>query len=128
MIKTEHLTDAVICREDDTALEVSKIMRDTQRRHLVVLDKEDKPVGVVSAVDINNRIVAEEKDPKASKAKEIMTGDLKVVSVEDSYDKAYELMTGLGTYSIPVVKDGKMLGLLEFTRAFKIKNLGEEKK
>jgi len=124
MIEKEHMIDAVICREEDNVLEVSQILRDTQRRHLVVLDSEDKPVGVISTIDINNRVVAEEKNSKEMKAKDIMTGDIKFISVDDTYEKAFTIMTDLGTYSIPVVSHGKMLGLLEFTRAFKIKNLG----
>lgn len=122
MIQKEHMTDAVVCRQKDSVLEVAKILRDTQRRHLVVLDAHDRPVGVISSVDVNNRVVAEEKDPKAMKAEEVMSKGVKVVSVDDSYDHAYRLMAEIGTYSIPVVKDGKLLGLLEFTRAFRLKN------
>jgi len=124
MIQKEHLIDAVVCRENDNVLEVSRILRDTQRRHLIVLDKEDKPVGIISTVDLNNRVLAEEKDPKKLKAKEIMTKSTKVVSIEDTYEKAFQIMAELGTYSIPVVRNGKLLGLLEFTRAFNLKQVG----
>lgn len=122
-MKREHLTDAVICRENEDALEVAKILRDTQRRHLIVLDSKDKPVGVISTVDINNRVVAEEKDPKKTKAKDIMTKNIAIASIEDSYDKAYQTMAKLGTNSIPVIKDGKLVGMLEFMAAFRLKEL-----
>lgn len=121
MIKKEHLIDAVICRENDDVLEVSRILRDTQRRHLLVLNKEDAPIGVISSVDINNRIVAEEKNPKQMKAKDVMTKNVHVVSIDDDYEKAYQSMAMLGTYSIPVVRNGKLLGLLEFVQAFRQK-------
>jgi signal-transduction protein with cAMP-binding, CBS, and nucleotidyltransferase domain len=124
MIKKEHLIDAVICRQDDSVLEVSRILRDTQRRHLVVLDSQDKPVGVISAVDVNNRVVAEEKQPEQLSAIKIMTKNVRVVSVEDTYEKAFQTMAALGTYSIPVVRNGKLLGLLEFNTAFKFKQPG----
>jgi len=124
MIKKEHLIDAVICREDDDVFEVSRILRDTQRRHLTVLDKQDKPVGVISTVDINNRVVAEEKQPKKLKAKEIMTKNVKTVSIEGTYEEAFQTMAAIGTYSIPVVREGKLLGLLEFNMAFKLKQVG----
>ena len=58
MINKGHLTDAVICRENDDVLEVSRILRDTQRRHIIVLDKNDGPIGVISTMDINNRVLA----------------------------------------------------------------------
>ncbi len=124
-IQKEHLTDAVICREDDTILEVSRIMRDTQTRHILVLDNTDKPVGIVSTVDLNNRVIAEEKDPKVAKAKEIMTKNIETVSIEnDTYERAFEIMASIGTYSIPVVREGKLLGILEFNTALKLKDFG----
>ena len=128
MIKREHLTDAVICRENDSVIEVSRILRDTQRRHVIVLNKGDSPVGVISTVDINNRVVSEDKDPKSFQAKEIMTKGIKFISVNDTYQKGFEIMAQMGTYSIPVVlEDGKLIGLLEFARAFKLKELRDAK-
>lgn len=121
MIQKEHLVDAVICKENDDVLEVSRILRDTQRRHLIVLTANDSPVGVISAVDINNRVVAEEKNPKHLKAKDIMTKNARTVSVEDTYEEAYRIMAQLGTYSIPILRNGKLLGLLEFVQAFRQK-------
>ena len=122
MIQKEHLTDAVVCHENDNILEVSRILRDTQRRHLFVIDKDDKPVGVISAVDINNRVVAEEKNVKKTKAKEIMTKNIETVSVEENYEKAFQIMIRLGTNSIPVLRNNKLFGLLEFKTAFEIKD------
>jgi len=127
MIRKEHLTDAVICRENNNVLEVSRILRDTQRRHLIVLDENDKPKGIISTVDLNNRVLAEEKEPKDLLAKDVMSESIEVVSLEDTYEKAFEIMVSLGTYSIPIVKEeGKLIGILEFTRAFKLKQ--EEEK
>ncbi len=119
MIKPEHMTDAVVCRFDESVLEVSRILRDTQRRHLIVLDEKDKPVGIISTVDINNRVVAEGKEPRNLKAQEIMTKNITYVSVDDTYEKAFQTMAKLGTNSIPVTRDGKLLGMLEFMMAFR---------
>jgi signal-transduction protein with cAMP-binding, CBS, and nucleotidyltransferase domain len=119
MIDRQLLRDAVVCREGDSILEVSRILRDTQYRHLVVLDKKDAPVGIISTVDINNRVVAEGLSPKTAKAKAIMTKGIKTVTEEDSYAKAYALMVEQSTYSIPVTAKGKLIGILEFMAAFK---------
>lgn len=126
MMKREHLIDAVICREKDDVLEVSRILRDTQRRHLIVLDAHDRPTGIISTVDINNRVVAEKKNPEDTLAKDIMTKNIELVSLEDNYEKAFQIMAKLGTNSIPVTKNGKLLGMLEFMMAFKLKNCGGE--
>ncbi len=119
MIQPTHLTDAVICRQFDTVLEVSRILRDTQRRHIIVLNERDEPIGIISAVDVNNRVVAEERNPALLLATDIMTGRIQTISVDDSYETGYRMMTELGTYSLPVVRNGKLLGLLEFTAALR---------
>ncbi len=121
MIKTEHLSEVVFCRGDENVLEVSRILRDTNSRHLVVVDDEKKPIGIISCVDINNRVVSEEKDPKDIKAEEIMTKDIKYIELEDTYEKAFEIMNQLETNSIPVTKDKKLIGLLEYAIAFKLR-------
>jgi len=114
-MEKKDLTEVIICREEDTVLEVSRVLRDTRARHLVVLNTEDKPVGIISTVDVNNRIVAEEKDPKQIQAKDMMTKDLDTVDINDPFKKAFEKMIKRNTYSIPVTRDGKLIGLLEFT-------------
>ncbi len=117
MIDHKDVSKVVIARVGDSILEVSRILRDTRARHLVVIDQHDAPVGIISSVDINNRVVAEEKDAKSLKAKETMTPNIDVIDLETgSYQQAYEKMINRSTYSIPVVKQGKLLGMLEFTK------------
>ena len=119
MIDLPLLRDAIICRQHDTAVEVSRILRDTQRRHLLVLNDKDEPIGIISSVDINNRVVAEQRDARLLLAIDIMTPNVKTISVDDSYENASALMTELGTYSLPVVRNGKLVGLLEFMTALR---------
>jgi signal-transduction protein with cAMP-binding, CBS, and nucleotidyltransferase domain len=126
MIEKNHLIDAIICREDEKVLEVSRILRDTQRRHIIVLDSNDWPVGIISTVDINNRVIAEEKNPNIVTAKEIMTKSIQTVSLEDTYHNAFQIMIKVGTQSIPVVRNGKLIGLLEFNTAFKLNRIKGE--
>ncbi len=117
-MKKEHLIDAIACRTNDNVLEVSRILRDTQRRHIIVLDDKDAPVGIISTIDINNRVVSEEKNPKEIKATDIMTKNPQSVELEDTYENAFQKMAKLGTNSIPVTSDGKLIGMLEFMTAF----------
>lgn len=119
MIEKNNLHDAVICKETDSVLEVAKILRDTQTRHLLVVNKNLAPVGVISTVDINNRVIAEEKDPKSLKASQVMTKPLDTIDINASYQEAYEKMIKKATYSIPVTEQGKLIGILDFNLIFK---------
>jgi len=125
MIEKENIIDAVVCKGNETVLEVSQILRDTQRRHIIVINDMDKPIGLISTVDLNNRVIAEGKNPNETLAENIMTPDIKYVSLDSSYQEAFDVMAELGTFSIPVVEDEKIIGLLEFNTAFRIKK--EEK-
>ena len=118
MINKEEIQDAVFCKEKDTVLEVSKILRDTQSRHIIIVNENLKPVGIISTVDINNRVVAEGKNASSLKALDIMTKPIETVELDSDYNEAYRKMIGKGTYSIPVTKDGKLIGLLGFNQLF----------
>ena len=119
MIEKNKLLDAIVCGEEDTILEESQILRDTQTRHILVLNKEKHPIGVISTVDINNRVVAEKKDPSKTKASDIMTKSIATIDLNSSYDDAYKKMIEIGTYSLPVTEKGELVGLLDFNRLFR---------
>lgn len=118
MIEKNKLQDAVICDENETVLEVSRILRDTKSRHLIVVDGEQKPLGIISTVDINNRVVAEGINAEETCAEEIMTFPIEVVELNSSYEDAYKKMIEKGTYSIPVVENGRLVGILDFNQLF----------
>ncbi|MBI2052283.1 MAG: CBS domain-containing protein [Candidatus Sungbacteria bacterium] len=101
-------------------VEVAKILRDTQSRHLIVLDNQEKPHGIISVVDINNRVVAAEKNPAALKAKDIMTKNILVVPCTIELAEALQKMSEKNISSLPVVDEkNKLLGVLEFPKALK---------
>ena len=129
MIEKEKLDDAVICKEDDSVLEVDRIMRDTKTRHIIVIDKNLKPSGIISAFDINNRVVAEEKNAKEIKAEDIMTKPIQSIDIDIDYNEAYQKMIDLGIYTIPVTDKGKLVGILDFNFLFKkLCEIGGKKK
>ena len=98
---------------DDTVLEVSKILRDTQQRHLVVIDRKDQPVGFLSVVDINNRVIAEEKNPQEVDAQTIMTKDIVTIDEHLGLEEALELMMKKNVLSCPVLRNKKLIGICE---------------
>ena len=117
-MEKEKLNDVVICRGDDTILEVSRILRDTKQRHLIVVDNENEPQGIISTVDINNRVVAEEKNINEVKAEGIMTKPIATIEISASYEDAYQKMIEKGLYSIPVTENKRLIGLLDFNQLF----------
>ena len=117
-MERKMLDDVVTCLQDDNVLEAARILRDTSVRHLVVIDLEKKPVGVLSTVDITKRVVAERKSAEETKVSEVMTKPIAIVDVGESYEEAYKKMLEHGTYSIPVTENGVLIGSLDFNRLF----------
>lgn len=120
-IKDCVLIEAFKCNEDESVVDVAKKLRKISLRHIFVVDKKDYPVGVISVIDMNNRIVAEGKNPKELKAKNIMSKPVIGLDIEEDVEKAYEAMKGKGYVMSPVVKDKKMMGIVSIHQI--IKNL-----
>ncbi len=120
-IKNCILIEAFKCNEDDSIIEVAKKFRTISLRHIFVVDDNDYPIGVISVTDIINRVVAEGKDIKNTKAKEIMSKPIDVVDVEDDLEEFYETLKIKNHVMAPVVKDEKMIGIITIHQI--IKNL-----
>ncbi|MBS3082108.1 CBS domain-containing protein [Candidatus Pacearchaeota archaeon] len=118
MINKNLLQDVVFCNDDASVLDVSRILRDTRTRHLIVVNEKNNPVGIISTVDINNRVVAEEKNSSTLKARDIMTKPIETVEVSSTCEEAYQKMVSKGTYSIPVTENGSLIGSLSFSKLF----------
>ena len=120
-IKHEDLSKTIICHENESAVEVAKILRDTGSRHLLVLSKDEKPLGIISTVDINNRVVAAQKDPLKLKAADIMTKEIITVPSSSELMDALQKMSDKNITFVPVVDSHhKLLGVLDFTKSLKL--------
>lgn len=112
MIKGCTLIEALHCTEDSSVVSVAKLIREHLVRSLYVVDAEEKPVGVISITDINNRVVAEGKNPEGLKAKDIMSSPVHSFE-EDSDEKiAYETCIKENVAMCPVTSNGKLVGMI----------------
>ncbi len=116
-IKHCKLFEPLKVKEEATAEEVAKKMKEAKVRHAYVVNDEDAPVGVISVVDVSNRVVAEGKSPKEVKAKEIMTAPVESKDINDNVKDAYEIMVKNRHYSLAVTKEGKLVGILPMNEA-----------
>jgi CBS domain-containing protein len=84
------------------------------RRHvgaLVVMD-EGVALGILSERDLLMRVLLERRDPADTKAAEVMTTDLLCVDLDISPNEAMRIMTERHCRHLPVVSDGKVVGLV----------------
>lgn len=68
--------------------------------------------GILTDRDIVMRCIAAEEDPERTSAGDIMTRDVATVTPEDDVRSAARLMAVKQVRRLPVVEDGKLVGML----------------
>ena len=97
-----------------TAQNIAKLMSN-RRVGTAVVVKNNKPIGIVTDTDLTKRIVANAKDPKKLKAKDVMTTPLIFASPTDKVNDVVLKMKRHRVKRVPVISDGKLVGILTTT-------------
>ena len=115
-IKQIKLLPVLTVKMNENAVNVAKKLHDFQERRIFVVDNKGSPAGIISIVDINDRVVAKGKDPKKTTAQEIMSYPLKLVlDINTSLEEAKKMMIHNNNYYVPCVEKGKLRGLLNYS-------------
>jgi CBS domain-containing protein len=72
----------------------------------------DRLVGTLTDRDIVVRVVAEGKDPQTVTAREVASTDLVTIEPEQDLDEALRLMASNQVRRLPVVEEGRLVGVL----------------
>lgn len=99
-------------RESNSAQEAAQAMTDNDVSAVIVVDETDKLVGIVTERDMTRRVVAECRDAKSVKLKEIMTSKPDTLSPDDLAHEALSQMLSRGFRHLPVVEDGRAVGMV----------------
>ncbi len=112
------LIEPFTCEEDENIVDIAKKLRKTTLRHIFVV-RQGYPVGIISVIDISNRVVAEGKDPKTTAGKDIMSAPVDVISEDDDAQTAAKVMMQKTRVMNPVVRDKKMIGIITLNQLIK---------
>ena len=113
-IKDVMVTDLVTVTADLNVKEAVKVMNDFEIGCLIVVE-DGKAVGILTERDVLKRVVEKGKDPEKILVKDVMSKPLIVVNPEMGLEEAIEIMFKNKIKKLPVVKDGKLVGLVTFT-------------
>lgn len=78
----------------------------------VLVVEAGKPIGIFSERDLMVRVVVPGKDPKKVEVREVMTGGVAVVEPHTRVKQAMAIMTEKRCRHLPVVAEGKIVGLV----------------
>ncbi len=96
---------------DATVYDALVLMAEKEIGALVVLDDE-KMVGILSERDYARKIILKGKSSKKTPVREIMTSEVIHTSPDKKVRKCLSLMTKHHFRHIPVLDEGRLLGLL----------------
>lgn len=108
----------------ETIATAAETMKKNRIGSLVVV-KGDEPIGIVTERDIAYKLVAERKGLD-TKVKEVMSKDLKTVSEDKSLMDAAKLMAAHVIRRLPVVKKGKVIGIVAIEDIMKSERIGDD--
>jgi CBS domain-containing protein len=96
---------------DTTVYDALKFMAEKEIGALVVVE-EEKMVGIVSERDYARKIILKGKSSKETAVSEIMTSEVIHTSPDKKVRKCLSLMTKHHFRHIPVLEDGRLVGIL----------------
>ena len=105
----------VCCLPTDIVSKVAQLMKSKNIGPVPIIENEQtrKLIGIVTDRDLAVKIVAEGRDPKSTKAQEVMTHKVVTCRAEDDVQKALDAMAQHKLRRIPVVDNNNgILGII----------------
>ena len=107
-VMTKDLTSV---EPDASVADAAAKMRDADIGAILVIE-DDELKGVLTDRDVAVEVTAQNKDPEDVKVSEIASGDVETLSPDDSLDDALRRMREQKVRRLPVVEDGKPVGIV----------------
>ena len=98
--------------ESTTVREAAEAMRANDIGDVIVVDDNGQLSGILTDRDIVVRVVAEGRDPRATRIGDIASRDLTAVSPDDPVGRAVQLMRDKAIRRLPAVDKGKPVGIV----------------
>jgi CBS domain-containing protein len=95
-----------------TVREAAETMRANDIGDVIASDEQGRIAGILTDRDIVVRVVAEGRDPRATRIGDIASQKLTAVSPDDPVQRAVELMRERAIRRLPVVDKGKVVGIV----------------
>ena len=116
LLKDICTPDVVHCTPEITALALARLMRERHVGDVVVVEDEDgdqTPIGVITDRDIVVEVLARERDPAKTRAREIMRKPVVIARTTEDAALAIERMKAHGVRRIPVMDEQhKLAGIV----------------
>lgn len=100
-------------KADEKVIVAIKVMAEKNYGASVIIDDDNKPLGIVTERDFMRRLLARDLDPNTTLISQIMTTELKLASADDNVVDWLRIMSNERFRHLPVVnEEGKLLNLM----------------
>jgi signal-transduction protein with cAMP-binding, CBS, and nucleotidyltransferase domain len=111
----------VVANSSDTIFMISNLMKERKVGSIIIInqDEQNYPIGIITERDIVRRVISDNKDPKHTKANEIMSKPL--ITIETNtyvYDVSVKMVKNK-IRRLPVVKGKTLSGIVTITDIIK---------
>ena len=96
---------------DALVIDAIKMMDEKKVGALLVI-KNDKLAGIISERDYTRKVILKNRSSAKTKVSEIMTSNLKTADPSQSLDECMVIMSHSHIRHLPVVQDGRVIGIL----------------
>jgi CBS domain-containing protein len=81
----------------------------------IIGTRKDRPVGIITERDLLKRIITDERNPRKTRVKEIMSSPLVVIAPSTNLEDAAKIMFKMKMKKLPVIHNKRLVGLVSLT-------------
>ncbi len=114
-IESVMVSDVITVKMEATVRQAVNLMNKHEIGCLIVVNEEEKPVGILTERDLLRRVLVKRKDPVRVKVSQVMSKPLVTGTPHMDLEVAARLMFKKKIKKLPVVEDGNLVGLVTLT-------------
>jgi CBS domain-containing protein len=104
--------DATCVGENDTVVEAARKLRDLEVGALPICGEDNRLKGMITDRDIAINVVAQERDPAATKVSELAQGEVVTIGADDSIGELLRTMSEHAVRRVPVIDGHDLVGIV----------------
>lgn len=104
--------DITVIREDETMRDAAERLAGDDIGVLPICDPNKQLRGMLTDRDIVVHVIARGKDPASTRARDMEQGEVITLRPEDSIEHACDLMATRRVRRLPVVEEGRVVGMV----------------
>ncbi len=112
LVKDVMTSPVITISEEETVQEAALLMDKNDVGCIIVVDKEEKPTGIITERDMITRVLSKNTLPSKIKAKKVMTSPLLTIDPDENLTDAARKMSRLNVRRLGVMYKGNLAGLI----------------